>query len=52
MRFSSLGYSGSDDDDVRVLGAARSALREGGSFLMETMHRDLVAREFAATHRS
>jgi cyclopropane fatty-acyl-phospholipid synthase-like methyltransferase len=44
--FSSLGYSGGDEDDVRVLRAARSALREGGSFLMETMHRDQVARGY------
>ena len=44
--FSSLGYSGGDEDDVRVLHAARNALRDGGSFLMESMHRDQVARGY------
>ena len=44
--FSSLGYSGSDDDDTGVLLAASRALRDGGSFLLETMHRDQVARGY------
>lgn len=44
--FSSLGYSLSDADDLRVLRGVREQLRPGGHFLFETMHRDLVAREF------
>ena len=44
--FSSLGYSGRDDDDIRVLAGARRALRPEGSFLLETMHRDQVARGY------
>jgi cyclopropane fatty-acyl-phospholipid synthase-like methyltransferase len=44
--FSSLGYSGRDEDDVRVLLGASRALRDGGSFLLETMHRDQVARGY------
>jgi SAM-dependent methyltransferase len=45
--FSSLGYFGSDADDARVLRGIRSALRPGGLLLLETMHRDLAARDFA-----
>lgn len=45
--FSSLGYFGSDDDDVRVLRGMRDAVRPGGLLLLDTMHRDLIAREFA-----
>jgi SAM-dependent methyltransferase len=45
--FSSLGYFLSDAEDLRALSAAREALRPGGVFLMETMHRDAVAREFS-----
>lgn len=44
--FSSLGYSGRDQDDVRVLRASGRALRSGGSFLLDTMHRDQVARGY------
>ncbi|MBW3630086.1 MAG: methyltransferase domain-containing protein [Gemmatimonadetes bacterium] len=44
--FSSLGYSGRDDGDVKVLRAAARALRTGGSFLLDTMHRDQVARGY------
>lgn len=44
--FSSLGYFGSDEEDVAVLRGAREALRPGGLFLLEVMHRDHVAREF------
>ena len=44
--FSSLGYGDSDDDDLAVLRAVRRLLRPGGQLLLETMHRDLVAREF------
>lgn len=45
--FSSLGYQLSDDEDLRVLGTVRDALQPGGRLLLETMHRDQVAREFA-----
>jgi SAM-dependent methyltransferase len=45
--FSSLGYFEDDADDVRALRAAREALVSGGWFVLETMHRDLIAREFA-----
>jgi len=45
--FSSLGYFLTDAEDLRVLRAARDALRPGGRFLLETMHRDLLARQFA-----
>jgi cyclopropane fatty-acyl-phospholipid synthase-like methyltransferase len=45
--FSSLGYFGSDADDLRVLDGMRQALGPDGVLLVETMHRDLVAREFA-----
>jgi SAM-dependent methyltransferase len=44
--FSSLGYGLSDEEDLRVLAGARAALRPGGRLLLETMHRDLLAREF------
>lgn len=44
--FSSLGYFGSDAADLEVLRGVRRALRPGGRFLLETMHRDQVAREF------
>jgi len=37
--FSSLGYFLSDEEDLRVLRAVRRALRPGGTFLLETMHR-------------
>lgn len=45
--FSSLGYFLDDAEDVRALRAARDALRPDGLFLLETMHRDHVVREFA-----
>jgi ubiquinone/menaquinone biosynthesis C-methylase UbiE len=45
--FSSLGYFLDDGEDLRVLRDVRQALRPGGSLLIETMHRDLVARDFA-----
>jgi cyclopropane fatty-acyl-phospholipid synthase-like methyltransferase len=45
--FSSLGYFLSDEEDARALRAARGALRSDGLLLLETMHRDQVARSFA-----
>ncbi|MEX2584717.1 MAG: class I SAM-dependent methyltransferase [Gemmatimonadota bacterium] len=45
--FSSLGYFGSDEEDARVLRGIAAALKPDGLLLIETMHRDLVAREFA-----
>lgn len=45
--YSSLGYFLSDDEDLRVLRGARAALRPGGAFVLETMHRDHVATHFA-----
>jgi SAM-dependent methyltransferase len=44
--FSSLGYFDSDEDDLAVLAGIRNALRPGGRFVLETMHRDLIARDF------
>jgi SAM-dependent methyltransferase len=40
--FSSIGH-GTDDDDLAVFRSIRQALRPGGLFVVETMHRDLVA---------
>lgn len=45
--FSSLGYFVSDEEDLRVLRAAHDALRPGGFFLLETMHRDHVVGDYA-----
>ena len=44
--FSSLGYALGDEEDVRVLEEAKRVLAPDGRLLLETMHRDLVAREF------
>jgi len=44
--FSSLGYFDSDEDDLRVLEGMRRAVEPGGRLLLETMHRDLIARRF------
>ncbi|MDQ3388448.1 MAG: class I SAM-dependent methyltransferase, partial [Gemmatimonadota bacterium] len=45
--FSSLGYFLSDEEDLRVLRGARAALRPGGWFLLETMHRDHIVGDYA-----
>ncbi len=44
--FSSLGYFLDPAEEHRALLSIRESLREGGVLLLETMHRDLVAREF------
>ncbi len=38
--FSSIGYSGDPDDDLRFFSAVRARLQEGGAFVIETNHRD------------
>lgn len=45
--FSSLGYFATDEEDVAVLRGMRDAVVPGGLLLLETMHRDMIAREFA-----
>jgi len=45
--FSSMGYFPSDAEDLQVLERVRSALAPDGRLLIETMHRDLVARQYA-----
>jgi SAM-dependent methyltransferase len=45
--YSSLGYFLSDEEDLRVLRGAREALKPGGLFLLETMHRDHVLGDYA-----
>lgn len=45
--FSTLGYFSSDDDDIAVLAGIREAVVPSGLLLIECMHRDLIAREFA-----
>jgi SAM-dependent methyltransferase len=45
--FTSLGYFGDDEEDLRTLRGVRRALRADGRLLIETVHRDLIAREFA-----
>jgi cyclopropane fatty-acyl-phospholipid synthase-like methyltransferase len=44
--FSSLGYFLSDEEDLRVLRASACSLKPGGLFVLETMHRDQIARGF------
>lgn len=45
--YSSLGYFGADDEDLRVLRGVRAAMRPGGVFILETMHRDHVLGDYA-----
>ncbi|HEV2131765.1 MAG TPA: class I SAM-dependent methyltransferase [Longimicrobiaceae bacterium] len=45
--FSSLGYFDRDEEDLAALRAFRAALRPGGVLLLETMHRDALARHYA-----
>lgn len=42
--FTSFGYLESDDEDQKVLDAVCRALKPGGLFLIELMHRDSLAR--------
>lgn len=44
--FSSLGYLG-DEADTEVLAEIRRVLRPGGRLVVETMHRDLLVRDFS-----
>ena len=43
--FTSLGYLG-DEEDTRVLRELGRVLRPGGRLVIETMHRDLLVRQF------
>ena len=43
--FTSLGYLG-DEEDTKVLGEIRRVLRPDGALVIETMHRDALARRF------
>lgn len=45
--FTSLGLFDDDGEDVRALREARRVLRIGGSFLLESMHRDDVVAQYA-----
>jgi SAM-dependent methyltransferase len=44
--FSSLGYFGSDAEDLRVLEEVRRLLATEGVFVLETVHRDGVVRDY------
>ncbi|WP_051222858.1 class I SAM-dependent methyltransferase [Conexibacter woesei] len=46
--YTSLGYLG-DEEDTRVLGEVARVLRPGGRLVVETMHRDLLVRDFTET---
>jgi SAM-dependent methyltransferase len=45
--FTAFGYFGSDAENEQVLRQVHKALRPGGRFLIETMHRDALVRTFA-----
>jgi SAM-dependent methyltransferase len=45
--FTAFGYFEDPADDLRVLRGVRSALRPGGRFLLETLHRDGLVARFA-----
>ena len=49
--FSSLGYFLSDQEDLTVLQGIHRALRPGGTFLLETMHRDSFVIGFQPRER-
>jgi cyclopropane fatty-acyl-phospholipid synthase-like methyltransferase len=40
------GYFGTDEENETVLRQAAAALRPGGQFLIETLHRDYIVREY------
>jgi SAM-dependent methyltransferase len=42
--FTAFGYLESDDEDEKVVRAVHRALKPGGRFLLETMHRDSLLR--------
>jgi SAM-dependent methyltransferase len=44
--FTAFGYLETDDENERVLQQVHGALRPGGRFLLETMHRDSLVRGF------
>ena len=44
--FSSLGYFDDEEDDLLVLRGIRRAVKGEGSLLIETMHRDMIARHY------
>jgi SAM-dependent methyltransferase len=44
--FTAFGYFEREADDQRVLEEVQKALKPGGVFLLETMHRDALARRF------
>src|SRR5207248_11796274 len=44
--FTAFGYLESDAEDQRVLHQVHKALRPGGRFLLELMHRDALVRGF------
>jgi ubiquinone/menaquinone biosynthesis C-methylase UbiE len=46
--YTSLGYLG-DEEDTRVLGEIARVLRPGARLVVETMHRDLLVRQFTET---
>jgi ubiquinone/menaquinone biosynthesis C-methylase UbiE len=46
--FSSWGYLESESEDEKVLAAVARALKPGGAFLLETLHRDRLIQGFQA----
>ena len=44
--FTAFGYFETEDEDLEVLRQVRKALRPGGVFLLETMHRDALIRGY------
>ena len=44
--FTAFGYFDAEDEDLEVLRQVRRALKPGGVFLLETMHRDALVRGF------
>ena len=49
--FTSLGLFLDDDEDVAALGEAHRLLKQGGRFLLESMHRDDVVANYAERDR-